>query len=120
MAVKEIPVSMTSMFLLFQIEYSGGEAFHTRPLRLDFPRFDSEDPEGWCYHSTQFFDYYLIPEPQRFTISGFHMEGKVLVWFQELRNSNALTTWLEFLSNLQTQFGRGSYDDPMETLVKLK
>jgi hypothetical protein len=48
------------------------------------------------------------------------MEGKALVWFQELRNSNALTTWLKFLSNLQTQFGKGSYDDPMETLVKLK
>jgi len=29
----------------FQANFSG-EAFQTRPLRLDFPRFDREDPEG--------------------------------------------------------------------------
>lgn len=48
------------------------------------------------------------------------MEGKALVWFQELRTSNNLTTWSEFIKALQIRFGRGSYDDPMETLVKLK
>jgi len=98
----------------------GGEVFSTRPLRLDFPRFNGDDPEGWCYRSTQFFDYYVIPDPQRFVITGFHLEGKALVWYQELRNSNVLTTWPEFLNLLQTRFGTGSYDDPMETLVKLK
>jgi hypothetical protein len=29
--------------------HSSDEAFQPRPLRLDFPRFDGEDPEGWCY-----------------------------------------------------------------------
>lgn len=32
---------------VFQADSSGGEAFQTRPLRLDFPRFDREDLEGW-------------------------------------------------------------------------
>jgi hypothetical protein len=53
-------------------------------------------------------------------ISGFHMEGKVLVWFQVLKNDRALTNWAEFLTTLQTRFEKGSYDDPMEALVKLK
>ncbi|XP_062158729.1 uncharacterized protein LOC133866207 [Alnus glutinosa] len=48
------------------------------------------------------------------------MEGRALVWFQELRSGNGLTTWNEFLKALQARFGTGSYDDQMETLVKLK
>lgn len=100
----------------------GGEhadPFHTRTLRLDFPLFDGEDPEGWCYRASQFFEYYVIPDPKIFTIASFHMEGRALVWFQELRSGNGLTTWNEFLKALQARFGTGSYDDPMETLVKL-
>jgi len=106
---------------VFPMEHSdGGKVFSTRPLRLDFPRFNGDDPKGWCYCSTQFFDYYVIPDPQRFVITRFHLEGKALVWYQELRNSNVLTTWPEFLNLLQTRFGTGFCDDPMETLVKLK
>jgi hypothetical protein len=64
---------------VFQVDSFGGEAFQTRSLCLDFPRFDGEDPEGWCYRASQFFDYYCISDAQRFTISSFHMEGKALV-----------------------------------------
>jgi hypothetical protein len=105
---------------IVQTETTGGDAFQTRPLRLEFPRFDGEDPEGWCYQASQFFDYYNMPDSQRFTISSFNMEGKALVWFQELRNGNNLTTWNEFLKAIQTRFGRSIYDDPMESLVSLK
>jgi len=105
---------------LFPEDSSGDVAFQTRPLRLDFPRFDGEDPEGWSYRASQFFDYYSITDVQRFTISSFHMEGKALIWFQELRKSSSLTTWIEFLNALRIRFGRGSYDDPMESLVSLK
>jgi hypothetical protein len=57
------------------------KAFQTRPLRLNFPWFDKDDHEGWCYRASQFFDYYVILDQHRFTISGFHMEWKALVWF---------------------------------------
>ena len=43
-----------------------------------------------------------------------------LIWFQELDKSNSFSTWDEFARALQTRFGMGSYDDPMETLSKLK
>jgi hypothetical protein len=48
------------------------------------------------------------------------MEGKALSWFQALRSSINLSTWIEFLIAIQVRFGRGSYDDHMETLSKLK
>jgi hypothetical protein len=105
---------------LIQTATNGGEAFQTGPLRLEFPRFDGEDLEGWCYRASQFFDCYYMSDSQRFTISSFNMEGKALVWFQDMRNCNNLTTWNEFTKALQIRFGRSSYDDPMKSLVALK
>jgi hypothetical protein len=48
------------------------------------------------------------------------MDGKALVWFQELKASNAVTSWSELVRAIQIWFGRGPYDNPMETLSKLK
>jgi hypothetical protein len=99
---------------------SSGDGFHTKSIRLEFPRFDGEDPESWCCRATQFFEFYSTPDAQRLTISSFHMEGKALVWFQELRATKCVSNWEEFVRAVQIRFGKGSYDDPMETLTKLK
>jgi hypothetical protein len=32
-----------------------------RPLRLDFPRFDGDNPAGWTYKVNQFFNYNQMP-----------------------------------------------------------
>jgi hypothetical protein len=63
---------------------------------------------------------YHTLDSQRLSISAFHMDGKALVWFQELKASNEITTWTDFVRAIQIRFGRGPYDDPMETLSKLK
>jgi hypothetical protein len=88
--------------------------FQTRSMKFDFPRFNEEDLETWSCHAGQFFDYYGTPDRQRLSISSFHMEGKTLIWFQELKASGGLSTWGEFLRSLKIRFGKGSYDDPME------
>jgi hypothetical protein len=99
---------------------SSGDAFRPRTMRFEFPRFDGDDPERCCYKATQFFEYYATPEQQKFNISAFYMEGKALIWFQELHSSNNLRSWADFLKAIRVRFGKGSYDDPMETLTKLQ
>jgi hypothetical protein len=34
---------------------SEGDSIKSRSLKLDFSRFDGEDPDGWCYKATRFF-----------------------------------------------------------------
>lgn len=60
------------------------------------------------------------PDAQRLSISAFHMDGKALVWFQELKASNEVSSWTDFVLVIQIRFGQGPYDDPMEALSKLK
>jgi hypothetical protein len=83
-----------------------------RPLRLDFPRFDGDNPSGWSYKVNQFFDYYQTPLYQRVRMASFHMEGEALVWFQDADEAGQFPTWDTFLQALLTRFGP-VYDDPM-------
>ncbi len=57
-----------------------------------------------------------MPDNQKFNLAAFHMEGKALIWFQELRSTNNLNSWIEFTKAIRVRFGKGSYDDPMETV----
>ncbi|XP_059456434.1 uncharacterized protein LOC132186472 [Corylus avellana] len=96
------------------------DEIHTKAIRLEFPTFNGDDPDSWCYRAEQFFEFYDIQERQKLRITAFHMEGKALSWFQALRNTNNLSSWNDFLIAIQVRFGKGAYDDPMETLSKLK
>jgi hypothetical protein len=104
----------------FQDDTRTDEGIKPKPFRLEFPRFDGDDPETWCCRAEQFFDFYETPDAQRLSISAFHMDSKALVWFQELKASNTVSSWLDFVEAIQIRFGQGSYDDPMETLSNLK
>lgn len=33
------------------------DGLHTKPVKLEFPHFDGEDPETWSCRAEQFFDY---------------------------------------------------------------
>jgi hypothetical protein len=68
-----------------------------RPLRLDFPCFDGDNPSGWSYKVNQFFDYYQTPLYQRVRMASFHMEGEALVWFQDADEAGQFPTWDTFL-----------------------
>jgi hypothetical protein len=60
--------------------------------RYLIPLSITEDPGGWCYRAAQLFEYYNASDPQRFIIYAFHMEGKALVSFQELRTTKGFST----------------------------
>jgi hypothetical protein len=48
------------------------------------------------------------------------MEGKAITWYQELEETEILTSWEAFVKALQIRFGTSSYDDPMEALISIK
>lgn len=48
------------------------------------------------------------------------MDGKVIVWFQDLHESRQLSDWEQFVKALLTRFGPTCYDDPVEAMTKLR
>ena len=48
------------------------------------------------------------------------MEDEAWVWFQDAEDAGQFTSWEAFIRSLHTRFGTSAYDDPMETLTKLR
>jgi hypothetical protein len=99
-------------------EEQGG--IQTRDIRLDFSKFNGEEPNGWIYHANQFFTYHQTNPHHRVLLASFHMEGKALIWFQDLEASGSITSWYGFTQSLLTRFGPSILDDLMETLTRLR
>jgi hypothetical protein len=100
------------------IEEHGG--IQTWAIRLDFPKFSGEEPNGWIYHANQYFTYHQTNPHHRVLLASFHMEGKALTWFQDLEASGSITSWDGFTQSLLTRFGPSILDDPIETLTRLR
>ncbi|KAJ0008031.1 hypothetical protein Pint_30812 [Pistacia integerrima] len=81
-------------------EDNGG--IQTCAVRLDFPKFNGEDPSGWVYRVNQFFNYHQTNPHHRVLLASFHMEGKALVWFQDIKAAGGISSWEGFVRALQT------------------
>ena len=88
-------------------------------LKLEVPRFDGSDPEGWIFKITQFFEYHATPDHDKLTITSFYMEGPALAWFQWMYHSGQLSSWSAFLLAIHTRFSSSAYEDPTGVLCKL-
>ncbi|KAK4265564.1 hypothetical protein QN277_026598 [Acacia crassicarpa] len=90
-----------------------------RPFKLDFPCFDGNDPRGWIFKATQFFNFHQTPPPQHLQIASFHMDGPALTWYQWTFHNNPFHTWDVFTQSLENRFGDSPYTSHMGALAKL-
>lgn len=50
-------------------------------LKLEFPRFQGEDPTCWVYDAKKFFSYNHTPKHQQVMMASYHLDGEALIWF---------------------------------------
>ena len=92
----------------------------SRPVRLEFLRFFGEDPASWVYKANQYFKYFNTPVEEKLMLASFHMDGEALIWFQDSEETGVFSDWESLVQALHVRFGSNSYDDPMETLTRLR
>lgn len=89
-------------------------------MRIDFPFFQGEYPLGWFNKANQFVLLYNTMPQYRLRLASFHVEGKTMLWFQDLKNMRIITDLKTFVKAFVIRFGPSSYDEPMETLTRLR
>jgi hypothetical protein len=77
-------------------------------------------PRGGFTKPISFFNVHRTTYNQKLLLASIYMEGKALVWFQDMELSGSLYNWHVLTQALLERFGPSSYDDPMEALSKLK
>ena len=90
-----------------------------RALKLDVPRFEGSDPNGWLFYVEAFFDYHGTPDDLRLQIVSFHLEERATAWFQWASRNNLLASWPEFVTTVRHRFGPSIYADFEGNLSKL-
>lgn len=88
-------------------------------MKMEVPKSDGTDPQGWLFRVEEFFDFHGTPDHMRLLIVSFHMEGRAASWFQWMKANNLFTTWMEFIDSLKSRFGSSPYNDPQGLLLKL-
>lgn len=91
-----------------------------RSIKLDFPRFTAEDPEGWLYQAEEYYAFHGVGDESKVHIADFHMTGNALSWIRDLRRNKFLTTWLCFIEDLCKRFRTAEFEDRLEDLSLLQ
>nr|GEV68180.1 transposon Ty3-G Gag-Pol polyprotein [Tanacetum cinerariifolium] len=89
-------------------------------VKLFFPRFSGEDPQGWVYQAEQYFEFQKVAEGDRIALASFHLDGIALQWHQRYTKAQGPVTCAEFTKALLVRFGPTDYEDPSEALHRLK
>ena len=92
---------------------------HYRKPKLDFPRFNGDDPTGWIYSTEQYFSLHNTFDVNKVPLASFHLEHEALQWFRWYIKAHAEPNWTEFSQLLLQRFGPSAFDDFTGALTKL-
>lgn len=79
----------------------------TRLSKVEFPRFDGDDLEGWIFRSERFSKIDHTPAENKVTMASVHLSGKALEWHQSFlkrRGSEKEPSWDEYEEAIRARF----------------
>ncbi|PWA81368.1 hypothetical protein CTI12_AA186890 [Artemisia annua] len=94
---------------------NGGDGDHgmllTRVMRLDVPKFNGVDLNGWIFAINGYFDLHETTQKRRLFIIGFNLEGDATEWHRWMTRNKLVMTWDSFLESVKIRFGPLKYED---------
>ncbi|GJY66965.1 retrotransposon-related protein [Tanacetum coccineum] len=84
----------------------GGQSSYGRLTKLKFPKFNSEDVQGWLYRVNMFFTMDRIQEDaQKLMLVSMHLFDYALNWHKQFLKSNRNNvTWIQYEAAIKERF----------------
>ncbi|KAD1690211.1 hypothetical protein E3N88_42456 [Mikania micrantha] len=102
--------------------YNGSNC--TRFTKMEFPKFNGENVEGWLYKVEHFFMIDSTPEHLKVRYAIVHLEDMALLWHQSFVQSRGGTIeemgWVEYKKFITLRFAEVLGQDAMGSLANLK
>lgn len=89
-------------------------------IRIDAPRFNGSDPQGWIFKVQAYYDYYHTTDFDRLQLVGLLIDHPASDWFRYYQQSNGGATWQAFLRDVRQRFDPHFYEDYVGLLAKLQ
>ncbi|GKD48743.1 retrovirus-related pol polyprotein from transposon TNT 1-94 [Tanacetum coccineum] len=98
-----------------------GQTAYGRLTKLEFPKFNGEDVQGWLYRVNLFFTMDRIQEDaQKLMLVSMHLFDHALNWHKEfLKRNGDNMTWRQYEEGIKERFDHVN-EDPMVKLKNLK
>ena len=90
-----------------------------RGSKLDFPRFNGDDPTRWIYKAGQYFNLHRTFVVNKVPLASFHLEQEALQWYRWYIKPHEEPKWPDFFQLLLQRFGPSAFDDFIGSLTKL-
>ncbi|KAK5785257.1 hypothetical protein PVK06_039824 [Gossypium arboreum] len=91
--------------------------------RLECPKFDGTDFQGWWTKLEQYFKAEETPDSSKIRVVMLNLEGRALEWhhfYSQRHGGLQMLTWPAYVKSLQDRFGFGQFGNLMRELVNLK
>ncbi|XP_012851409.1 PREDICTED: uncharacterized protein LOC105971108 [Erythranthe guttata] len=91
-------------------------------VRMDFTKFDGEEPRVWLNRAKQFFLANDLHGHRKVVLASYHLEGDANQWWLwfERANQGRKISWRQFEKGILLRFGHGNYEDPNESMCRLR
>ena len=88
--------------------------------KLDFPKFDGENPRIWRDRCEMFFEVYGVSESLKTRFAALNFSGAAASWLHSVECKGRVTEWEEFCTLVCERFDRNQYQDHMKNLDSLR
>ncbi|XP_026428616.1 uncharacterized protein LOC113324491 [Papaver somniferum] len=101
--------------------HSGGRDYNHRQRlpKIDFPRFDGDNPKGWLNKCEYFFQMHEIPEFNKSRMAAMHFDGKAAKWFENFRLNRPHISWQDLSSDVCLRLKNPSHENIVGMFNKL-
>lgn len=72
--------------------------------RMDLPRFNGEDPDGWLMEAEKHFTLYTLSEEEKKEVAAVFLDGEALLWYQWEHQRSSIKDWQGLKSLLLRKF----------------
>ncbi|GJS49749.1 disease resistance TIR-NBS-LRR class family protein [Tanacetum coccineum] len=89
--------------------------------KVEFPKFDEEDVQGWLYRVNKLFEMdQIVDDDQRIRLVSMHVFGKALNWHKHfMKRFEEVVTWGVYETQIKKRF-ESVFEDPVVELKNLK
>lgn len=114
--IGELTTMMKEVHLSLQSPRAPDSSNHhaTKSIRLDLPKFQGVDRDGWLFQAEEYFQFHGIADDSKIQIAGFHMIKGALAWIRGLRRNKLLSTWKKFEEDLREQFSGSTFEEKLQ------
>lgn len=93
---------------------------HTKPQKIDFPKFDGVELRGWVLRATRYFEFNAMDDMCQSKHASTYFVGKASSWYQWYHTGKEWIPWLHFTTDVIHSFSSCEHQDPQVEFNKFK